>query len=361
MKFSSVTRLIHFPCWVLVLVAVCFLFGISASAQNLTGTINGVVEDSSGAVIPGAEVIITNVGTGVIERSLKADSGGRYEAPALLAGTYQITVRSHGFETVVINSVVLSVDQTRLEDVNLKVGSVNTEVSVSASIVSLDLQDAAQSTTIEQREVTELPTNQHNFVQFIALQPGVQGGTGTMTRGPLGVAGGNNTMSISVNGGGTNSNGYFLDGADFINHDGNNILAMYPSTDALEEISLLPHNFGAQYGGGGRAFFNMVTKAGTNSSTEAPTITCEPVVQCKWILQRSHHTQESTVRFRYNDFGSTTAAPFSFPGIAMAKSNTFFFVSGAWLLSAQPAISSVANVPTKDQLQGVFDTPVCSL
>lgn len=355
------TRLIHFHRWVLVLVAVCSLFVISASAQNLTGTINGVVEDSSGAVIPGAEVIITNVGTGVIERSLKADSGGRYEAPALLAGTYQITVRSQGFETVVINSVVLSVDQTRLEDVNLKVGSVNTEVSVSASVVSLDLQDAAQSTTIAQREVTELPTNQHNFVQFIALQPGVQGGTGTMTRGPLGVAGGNNTMSISVNGGGANSNGYFLDGADFINHDGNNILAMYPSTDALEEINLLRNNFGAQYGGGGSAIFNMVTKSGTSSfHGSAYYYMRNQLLNANGYFNNQTTPKNPRVPFRYNDFGFTTGGPLFIPRLLpMAKSNTFFFVSGAWLRSAQPATSSVANVPTANQLQGIFDSPVC--
>jgi hypothetical protein len=79
----------------LFLPAVCS----SCFAQNLTGTINGVIEDASGAVIPGAKVIIANAETGVIERSITANSGGRYEAAALLSGTYKITVQAPGFQT----------------------------------------------------------------------------------------------------------------------------------------------------------------------------------------------------------------------------------------------------------------------
>lgn len=360
-KFSSVTRLIHVPCWMLVLVAVWSLISIAASAQNLTGTINGVVEDPSGAVIPGAAVTVSNAGTGVVERTLKTDNGGRYEAPALLSGTYKITVRAEGFETTVINSLVLSVDQSRLQNVTLKIGSVSAEVSVSAATVTLDLQDAAQSTTIATQQVTELPTNQHNFAQFISLQPGVQGGTGTMTRGLLGVAGGNNTVSISVGGQGQATNGYFLDGADFLNHDSNNMLGMYPSTDALEEINLLRSNYGAQYGGSGSAIFNMVTKGGTSSfHGSAYYYMRNQLLNANGYFNNHTTPKNPRVPFRYNDFGFTLGGPLFIPRLLpQTKSNTFFFVSGAWLRSAQPATSSVANVPTADQLNGTFTSPVC--
>jgi len=175
----------------------------SAHAQNLTGTINGVVKDASGAVISGASVTLSNAGTGVVVRVVKTDKGGRYDAPSLLIGTYRVTVQAPGFKTTVEN-VVLDLDKSIPADAVLQVGSVNTEVVVATGVnTGLDLEDAAQSTLIEQKEVTELPLNQRNFVQFIALQPGVNGGTGTITRGPLAVAGGNNTMSISVNRQGT--------------------------------------------------------------------------------------------------------------------------------------------------------------
>ena len=141
-----------------VLLALC----CSCFAQNLTGTINGVIEDTSGAVIPGAKVTIANAETGVAERSLTADSGGRYEAAALLSGTYKITVQSPGFQTEV-TQVVLNVDQSVQVNMALKVGSVTSQISVSTSVIGPQLEDSAQSTLIEQKEVTELPLNQRNF------------------------------------------------------------------------------------------------------------------------------------------------------------------------------------------------------
>jgi hypothetical protein len=332
---------------------------VTGYAQNLTGTINGVVQDTSGAVVPGATVTITNAGTGGVERHLTSDSGGRYEAPSLLVGTYRITVRAQNFETAIIDSVTLGLDQARHVDVTLKVGSTSTEVSVTAAPVTLNLEDAAQSTTIATEQVTELPTNQHNFVQFISLQPGVDGGTDTMSRGPLNTSGNYNTVTISVNGGSSKQNGYFLDGADFLNHDGNNMLGMYPATDALEEVNLLRNNFGAQYGGSGAAIFNMVSKSGTsNFHGNAYYYLRNQLMNANGYFNNQAGNPRQT--FRYNDFGFTVGGPLFIPRLLpQAKSNTFFFVSGAWLRSAQPSTSSSAYVPTASELTGVFAHPVC--
>src|SRR5581483_434820 len=192
MQHRSLIRFLQ----MLSVAVIAVMISPATHAQNLTGTINGVVTDGSGAVIPGAKVTLSNAATGVVTRVLKTDKGGRYNAPALLIGIYKVTVQAQGFETTV-ETVQLDLDKSVPVDAVLKVGSVTTEVVVASGVnTGLDLEDAAQSTLIEQKEVTELPLNQRNFVQFIALQPGVNGGTGTITRGPLAVAGGNNTMSI---------------------------------------------------------------------------------------------------------------------------------------------------------------------
>ena len=133
------------------------------SGQNLTGTINGSVSDSSGAMVPGATVTIANAETGVVERSIKTDSGGRYQAPALLAGTYRITIQANGFAPVVVASVPLNVDQSIPVNITLKLGTVTSQVSVAETISGPDVEDSAQGTLIEQKEVTELPLNQRNF------------------------------------------------------------------------------------------------------------------------------------------------------------------------------------------------------
>ncbi len=344
---------------VLALAAMLFVSGSACFAQNLTGTINGVVKDSSGAVIAHAQVKIANTETGVIERSLTTDNGGRYQASALLSGTYKITVRAKGFEAAVVNAVTLNVDQSIPVNVTLQVGSVSSQVSVSAAVTGPDVEDSAESTLIEKKEVTELPLNQRNFLQFLSLQPGVNGGTGTISRGPLSVAGGNNDISFSVNGLPQNANGYYLDGADFINHDEDTMLGMYPSVDALQETNLLRDNYGAQYGGEGAAIVNLVSKSGTSQfHGDTYFFFRNQLMNANGYFNNQDGV--ARVPFRYNDFGFTIGGPLYIPKFLNgAKKNTFFFLSSELLRSAQAATSTATDVPTQQQREGIFSTPVC--
>ena len=346
--------------WLAMGIVVLYLCAIgSARGQNLTGAINGIVRDSTGAVIPHATVTIANFDTGLIVRTLSTDPGGRYAAPSLLVGTYTVTVQAEGFATTSIKTIALNVDQAIPIDVILQAGSVTTKVAVRAARLAPDLEDAAASTLIPQKAVTELPLNQRNFLQFLSLQPGVNAGTGTISRGPVGITGGNNDVTFSVNGQGHGANGFFLDGADFVNHDEDTILGMYPSVDALQEVNLLRDNYGAQYGGNGAAIVNLVTKSGTTQFHGSAYLFFR-----NQLLNANGYFPNKAglarIPFRYNDFGYTIGGPLYIPRLLeSAKKNTFFFVSGEFLRSAQAATSSTSNVPTQAERQGTFSTAVC--
>ena len=249
---------------VLVTAAICFCMPGIMQAQNLTGTINGVVRDSSGAVIPNATVVITNVGTGLVARNLKTDGGGRYEASALMVGIYSVSVSMPGFEKSVVSQVKLDVDQELPVDVALHVGAATAEVTVSETAVAPDLENAAADTLIDSNQVTELPLGERNFVQLLQLQPGVNAGTGTIPRGPTTITGTNNQVVFSVQGQSDVTNGFFFDGVDFLNHDTNLLLGAYPSVHAIDQVDLLRAGYGAQFGGSGAGLINLVSKAGTS-------------------------------------------------------------------------------------------------
>ncbi len=341
------------------IVMLCFCAAGVAPGQNLTGAINGIVMDSAGAVIPDATVTIANSDTALIVRKLSTDRGGRYAAPSLLAGTYTVTAQAQGFEITEIKAIALDVDQAIPINITLRVGSVTTKVSVTGASVAPTLEDASASTLIPQKEVTELPLNQRNFLQFLSLQPGVNAGTGTISRGPVGVTGGNNDITFSVNGQAHGSNGFFLDGADFLNHDEDTILGMYPSVDALQEVNLLRDNYGAQYGGNGAAIVNLVTKSGTTQFHGSAYL----FFRNQLLNANGYFPNKAGLArtpFRYNDFGYTIGGPLYIPRLLEStKKNTFFFVSGEFLRSAQAATSSTSNVPTQAERQGIFSTAVC--
>lgn len=147
----------------------------------------------------------------------------------------------------------------------MAIGAVTAEVQVTESQLRVDTEDNAAETTIEGKEVTDLPLGQRNFVQLLQLQPGVNAGIGAIPRGPTNVSGGNNQVQFSVQGQAHTANGFFFDGVDFLNHDTNLILGAYPSIDAIAQVNLLRAGYGAQYSGDGAAIVNLVSKAGTNA------------------------------------------------------------------------------------------------
>src|ERR1700736_266430 len=169
-KDSSGSRELRFSRRIPLLALV--LIGVnphSASAQA-TATLNGVVRDSSGAVLPQATVTLENTDTGTLRERLPNDSG-LYVFVSVPPGEYVLKVRKDGFSTATQAGLHVLVDQASTQDFTLRVGSTQQSVTVEASSVNLETANATLGTVIESNQVRDLPLNGRNFTQLLALPP----------------------------------------------------------------------------------------------------------------------------------------------------------------------------------------------
>jgi len=156
-------------CIVLVLLS----WSLLLTSQNTTGDIRGIVRDPSGAVVPGATIEVKNTDQNATVRTLKTGADGSYVAPQLIVGHYQITVTAPGFETLTTSNVMLNVNDRRVIDLQLKLGSSEQTVHVQENPAHIDLDTSQAEGLLSGTQVRELAVLSRNFVQLVALQPGV--------------------------------------------------------------------------------------------------------------------------------------------------------------------------------------------
>lgn len=240
------------------------LWTVAASCQS-TGTIVGKVSDPSGASIPGSVVTATNAATG-LDRSTAALEDGSYTLRVLPPGSYRVSATQPGFQTVTRTGVKVSIDESVRVDIELPVGEVSTDVTVSAAPPLVETTQASLGLTIDNRKIVDLPLNGRNFAQLGTLMPGVVappsglgGASGNATPGGFGAA----TSGFSVNGQRNQSNNFLLDGAT--NNDTfNSGFVHRPPPDALQEFKILTHSYDAEYGRNAGSVVNVATRSGTN-------------------------------------------------------------------------------------------------
>jgi len=152
---------------------IAILIPALAAAQAARATIQGTIKDATGATLPGATVEVKNVATGVAQ-TVVADGQGRYAVPELIVGDYEVTATLQGFRTVVQRGVSLSVGAQRVLDFELQLGALEESITVQSTVSQVDVVSAAVTTTIDQKQIAELPLNGRNYAQLILLAPGVQ-------------------------------------------------------------------------------------------------------------------------------------------------------------------------------------------
>ena len=197
-----------FSSFVLVLSLIVLSLSAASGAQELAATLTGTVTDASGAVVPGATVVVHSDETNADVRSVTTNSSGSFNITNLAAGRYKVTVNNAGFQTFVAREVVLNVAEKHTLDVQLQAGQVSQTIEVTAENTPIQTTTAEESGTVTGDQVRELALNNRNFEQLILLQPGVA----NQLPDKVGFGLANNT-SISVNGARTGANNYTVDGA----------------------------------------------------------------------------------------------------------------------------------------------------
>jgi outer membrane receptor protein involved in Fe transport len=229
-----------------------------ASAQSLAagGEIEGTVTDQTGGVLPGVTVTLRDQERGIV-REIQTDAAGRYRAPLLAVGTYEITVAADGFATTRRTDLELTVGSTLTVDIALPIAAAD-EIVVTAEAPTLEPGRVHQASTVNERSVANLPVNGRNFIDFVLTTPGV---TRDVRLGDISFAGQRGTLNSLVVDGADNNNTFF---GQALGRTGSGRAPYQFSQDAVQEFQVNRNAYSAEYGRAGGAVINVVTKSGTN-------------------------------------------------------------------------------------------------
>jgi hypothetical protein len=307
------------------------------------GEITGVLTDSSGGVIVGATLTVTNPETN-LTRTTVTNSAGNYTFAALLPGTYNVRAEMQGLQTEIRNGVELQVQQVARIDFQLKVGSVSESIEVSGGAPLLTTESATVGTVIDNRRIVELPLNGRNFIQLVALSPNVSAAfaDGGTNGGAQARQGGDRTMQqISVAGQRREFNYYTLDG--IADTDVNfNTYSFLPSIDALQEFKVQTGVYSAEFGRES-AQVNVSTRSGTNQYHG----TVFDFLRNNAVDARPFGFTSSvpvSAPFKWNQYGFTLGGPVQIPKVFNGRNRLFF-------------MSNFEGFKLRNQTQVVYSTP----
>ena len=230
-------------------------------AQVSSGDIKGSVTDQGGLPLAGARIVVAAPDRG-INRNTVTDNAGNFRVPLLEPGAYRLRVEADGFNTRVMEGVELHVGDTLVLNPVLEVGTVSTEVTVTAEPPVVETERSQAATTIESRRIENLPINRRNYLDFALLTPGVVETNDMVDDTDFRVAQAPQS-GLSFGGGNGRGNAFTIDG--LVNYYNSGGVRPSVSQEAVEEFQINRNSFNAEFGGATGGAINIVTKSGTNN------------------------------------------------------------------------------------------------
>ena len=294
------------------------LFVTTAFAQ-FTASIQGIVQDPSGAGVGKATITVTNVATSVSVVAT-SDGDGNYRLVSLAPGDYKITAEAPGFAKSELNVTLLTSQNLNLP-IALRVGSVSESIVVSTEAPVVDTADSRIQTTLENHAVAQLPIIGRNLVTLVTMAPGVSGlGTSTSGSPASGVDNYSTEEQVdaSANGQGQNNNQYVVDGLDVTSGIRQGVLNLTPQPEAIQETSIQVNTFSSEYSRAAGLQTMFTTKSGTDQFHGSA---------ADWFYYQKMFANQHFVSSKdnpYKPFHSNNMA-FSIGGPIIPHHNSFFF------------------------------------
>ncbi|HZV59671.1 MAG TPA: TonB-dependent receptor, partial [Candidatus Eremiobacteraceae bacterium] len=320
-----------------------FLLLFSAAglrAQTTNGSIQGTVTDPSGAPVGGASVTGRNLDTSLSVATVTSDAG-LYSLANLPPGRYSVTVEGPNMKSYVREGVTVQTGSTVSLDIQMQLGGVSENVTVSADASQLETATSDIGATVQQVLVENLPLEVsgtvRNPVQFITLVPGFVGNVGNNP-------GSNSTDDFKVNGGQENSTDVLVDGVSISLVSPNTQWNKGISTEGVQEFKVLQSNFSPEYGESGDGIVSLTMKSGTNDLhfSVYDFYRNRALDANSWVNNTAG--QKKSVNTQ-NDFGATFGGPIRIPHIYNGRDKTFFFVDyeGFRFRTGGTSLQSVPN------------------
>jgi len=322
-------------CGYAALVCLVASLAFSQVSTSPTGRIHGIVTDPSGAAVPGATLVARDTATGN-ETAVKSGADGSYTFLSLLPGTYQLTVTMSGFETAVYNGIVVDASRVTDQPVTLKLGAISQKVEVTGVAPVLQTSSSQISTTVENKDIQDLPLSGRDTLPFATLMAGNQQIGINDSSGRYGTYNGlpNASMNISLDGMNNNSQRFKSGGTSFFEFAPARL-------DAIQEITVTTTGSGADAAGDGAMQIQLVTKRGT----EQYHFKLFEQFRNEDLNANSFFNNEKGLprtKLRQNDFGGNLGGPLPIPFVPYFKHRLFFFVN----LEATPQPSTTTESAT---------------
>ena len=323
----------------------CFLLFLTVTAwAAVAGSISGTVRDSSGSVVPNANVTARELDTGITHET-HTDARGNYTLPVLPVGRYELDVQATGFRTYQRKNIMLDTDAALALDATLEIGQLTETVSVSDNTLHVETVSTQLGEVISGREMTAVPLNGRSFTDLLSLEPGVAASAtvssntvqdvGATILDPSGTL---NPGTISVNGQRENSNYFSVNGSD-AEEDVNAGTAIIPNLDAIAEFRVVTSNFDAEYGEFSGGQVSVVTKSGSNElHGSAFNFLRNTDVDAR------NYFSPTRGAYRQNQFGGTIGGPLG--GGPIRRDKIFYFLDYQGTRQAQGIDTGEIGVPS---------------